>query len=418
MNAPAELSLGREIFSHIEALAACSERPDALTRSYLTAQHKRAALMVMDWMQTAGMSARLDAVGNVVGRYEGRDSGRPAVILGSHFDTVADAGKFDGILGVVTPIACVKHLSDAGERLDFPIEVVAFADEEGLRFRATFIGSRGLAGTLLDADLEEVDHNGVTMRQALHDFGLDPQRIGEAARSAGEFAAYVEVHIEQGPVLDKAGLPVGVVSAISGATRIWLTLTGVAGHAGTVPMAMRHDALVAAAEAVQAVERRCKSEPDMVGTVGQLEIEPGAVNVIPGEARLSIDVRAPENERRLAAVEDILGQIEAIAAQRGLTVRVIERQNVPSCPCSASLQAHLAKAVVAEGLAEHTLRSGAGHDAMVMAGLTEVGMLFVRCKDGISHNPAESMTVEDADAAARVLLRFLRGFRPGESAPA
>ncbi len=418
MNAPAELSLGREIFSHIEALAACSERPDALTRSYLTAQHKRAALMVMDWMQAAGMSARLDAVGNVVGRYEGRDSGRPALMLGSHFDTVVNAGKFDGILGVVTPIACVKHLSDAGERLDFPIEVVAFADEEGLRFRATFIGSRALAGKLRDADLEEVDHDGVTMRQALHDFGLDPQRIGEAARSAAEFAAYVEVHIEQGPVLDTAGLPVGVVSAISGATRVWLTLTGVAGHAGTVPMAMRHDALVAAAEAVQAVERRCKSEPDMVGTVGQFEIEPGAVNVIPGEARFSIDVRAPEDERRLAAVEDILEQIEAIAARRGLTVRVSKQQNLPGCPCSASLQAHLAKAVVDEGLAEHSLRSGAGHDAMVIAGLTEVGMLFVRCKDGISHNPAESMTVEDADVAARVLLRFLRGFRPGESAPA
>ena len=403
---------GQAIMRRADLLAACSESPDHLTRTYLSPQHAAANDLVLGWMQEAGMACRLDPAGNVIGRYEGREAGLPALILGSHLDTVRNAGRYDGMLGVITAIACVEALHERGERPGFAIEVVGFGDEEGVRFQSTLLGSRALAGRFDLALLERRDAEGVSMAQAMRDFGLEPALVRDAGRRPEDVHAYVELHIEQGPVLEAEGLPLGVVTSIAGATRLRATLTGVAGHAGTVPMAGRKDALAAAAEAILAVERICGDSAELVGTVGWLEAEPGAVNVIPGEARLSIDIRAAADAPRLRAVEAVRAAISEIGARRGVEVALERLHESPSCPCAPWLIAQLSEAVAGEGLAVRHLPSGAGHDAMAMAELTEVGMLFVRCKDGISHHPAESITPEDAAAGARALLQFIRAFDP------
>ena len=403
---------GREIMERADLLAACSESPERLTRTYLSPEHAAANELVLAWMREAGMAGRVDPAGNALGRYEGHAPGLPALILGSHLDTVRNAGRYDGMLGVIAAIACVKALHERGERLGFALEVVGFGDEEGVRFQSTLLGSRALAGSFDMALLERRDAAGIDMAQAMRDFGLDPKRIPAAARRAEEVLAYLELHIEQGPVLEAEGLPLGVVTSIAGATRLRATVTGTAGHAGTVPMAGRKDALAAAAEAVLAVERICGGEPELVGTVGWLEVEPGAVNVIPGAVRLSIDIRAAGDEARLRAVEAVSAAISEICARRGTELSLERLHESPSCPCAPWLIEQLSAAVAREGLPVRRLASGAGHDAMAMAALTEVGMLFVRCKGGISHHPEESVTAEDAAAGARALLHFIRAFEP------
>ncbi len=405
-------NLGPEIMSQIDLLAACSESAECLTRSYLTDQHARANDLVLGWMGKAGMDCGVDPVGNALGRYEGRRPGLPALILGSHLDTVRDAGKYDGMLGVVTAIACVKALKDAGERLDFAIEVVGFGDEEGVRFQSTLLGSRALAGTFDMSLLDKRDVDGMTMAQAMRDFGLDPARVPQAAKRPDQVLAYVELHIEQGPVLEAESLPLGAVTSIAGATRLEVAISGTSGHAGTVPMVGRKDALAAAAEAVMAVETICCGADELVGTVGRLEVAPGAVNVIPGEARFSVDIRAAEDMPRHRAVNAVIGEIREICARRGLTLELERNHESPSCPCAPWLIEQIARAIAAEGIALRRLPSGAGHDAMAMAALCDVGMLFVRCAGGISHNPAEAITMEDAASGARALLRFIRDFEP------
>src|SRR5690349_3637612 len=268
---------GARILERCDALARCSENPDGLTRVYLSAEQRDAGALVLRWMQEAGMSARLDAAGNVVGRYEGARPGLPCLMLGSHLDTVRDAGKYDGMLGVVGAIECVAALSARAARLPFALEVVGFADEEGVRFNVTLLGSHAVAGTFDPAHLDRTDAAGKTMREALADFGLDAAGITAAARRRDEVLAYVELHIEQGPVLEAEGLPVGVVTAINGGNRLAIELSGMAGHAGTVPMSLRRDALAAAAECVLAVERIAASESQLVGTVGKIEASPGAI---------------------------------------------------------------------------------------------------------------------------------------------
>ena len=402
--------MGAEIMRHIDLLATCSEAPDTLTRTYLTEQHARANEIVLGWMRESGMEARVDPAGNVVGRYEGRTPGLPALMLGSHLDTVRDAGKYDGMLGVVTAIACVKALAARHERLGFALEVVGFGDEEGVRFQSTLLGSRAFAGTFDPALLDKRDAAGITMAQAMRDFGLDPARIGEAARVRDDILAYVELHIEQGPVLEAEGLPLGVVTSIAGATRLLVRIAGTAGHAGTVPMSGRRDALAAAAEAVLAVERDCGGAPGLVGTVGRIEALPGAVNVIPGDARFTVDIRAGEDAPRRAAVERVSAAIREIGARRGVDVAVETSHASAACPCAPWLIEQIGHAIAGEGVPVRRLPSGAGHDAMAMIDLADVGMIFVRCKDGISHNPAESITAEDAAIGARALLRFIRNF--------
>ena len=398
----------------LDDLAECSEDPAELTRRYLTPEHAQAAELIMRRMREAGMSARLDAVGNVVGSFPGRRSGARRLILGSHQDTVRNAGKFDGALGVLLPIACIQSLHERGERLDYPIDVIAFGDEEGLRFQATLFGSRAVAGALDPAMLQAVDEDGVHLHEAMREFGLDPDAVGDAGYDRDEVAAYVEVHIEQGPVLEAEGLPVGVVTSIAGAVRLRVEVMGRAGHAGTVPMNLRRDALAAASEAVIAVERICRETPGTVGTVGVLRTVSGAVNVIPGVVEFTIDVRGESDDRRRIAVDRIDEALQEIARRRGVLFDCVPTHETGARLCSPRLMRRLGEAIEAEGFEVRRLPSGAGHDAMAMAHLTEIGMLFVRCKDGISHHPAESMTAADAGVAARVLLRFLERFDANE----
>lgn len=403
--------MGPEICRRIDELAAVSESPDHLTRVFLSAEQRRASALVLGWMRDAGLETHVDAIGNVVGRYEGTRTGLPALVLGSHLDTVRDAGKYDGMLGVITAIACVAELNRAGRRLDFAIAIIGFSDEEGVRFGTTMLGSEAVAGTFDLGRLDRVDERGLTMAQALTAYGLDPGRIGEAAMRREDVLAYVEFHIEQGPVLEGWGLPVGCVTSISGATRYEVTIGGEAGHAGTVPMTARKDALAAAAECVLAVETRCAGEPGLVGTVGRIEARPGAINVIPGSALFTIDIRAPEDAQRVLAAGDVLRQLETIAARRGVTLAIRKIYDMAATPCAPWLMAQIDTAISAEGITPFHLPSGAGHDGMAMIAIADIGMIFLRCEKGISHNPAEAITVADAETGARVLLRFIEGFR-------
>lgn len=398
------------ILARCNELAAISESPTDLTRTFLTPEHARANELAARWMTQAGMTAHIDGAGNIVGRFEGTVTGAPALMLASHLDTVRNAGKYDGMLGVVAAVACIDRLNRDGTRLACPIEVIGFVNEEGTRFGATLTGSRAVAGTFNEADLNARDAAGMTMRDAYADFGLDSAKIATAAHRPGDIAAYMELHIEQGPVLERENLPVGIVTAISGATRMRVELLGLAGHAGTVPMGQRRDALAGAAEIIAFVEARCSGIPGLVGTVGWIEASPGAVNVVPGSSRLSLDIRAETDGVRTAAVADINAEIARICARRNLELTVVPLHDAPSSLCSEHLMRELENACAHEGFATMRLPSGAGHDAMAIADIAEIGMLFIRCTRGISHNPAEAVLAEDVEAGARVLYRFIRNF--------
>ena len=407
-------SLGNEIVGRIDKLAAISETPEHLARIFLTKEHRAAADLMLDWMRSAGMRAHLDAIGNVCGRYEGERPGLPCLMLGSHYDTVRDAGKWDGPLGLITAISCVADLHKRGRRLPFAIEVIGFADEEGVRFASTLLGSRAVAGTFVESVLGTRDAAGISMRDALTQFGLDPHHIGAAARVRSELLAYIDLHIEQGPVLEAQNLSVGVVTAIAGATRLAANLTGMAGHAGTVPMRLRRDALAGAAECIVAIEDFCKTdEGGLVGTVGYIHAAPGATNVIPGQVSFTIDIRAATDAHRKLAVADIVRQIEAIAKRRNLSLQLDVTHENRTVPCAPWLRAQVAEAIAGEGFSVFELPSGAGHDGMAMIDIADVGMIFVRCRGGVSHHPDEHVELADADAGARVLLRLIENFRPG-----
>jgi allantoate deiminase len=408
--------MGPEICRRIDELAAISEDPHKLTRVFLSPEQARASALVLSWMTAAGMTTRIDAIGNIVGRYEGSRPGLPALIIGSHLDTVRDAGKYDGMLGVITPIACVEQLNREGRRLDFAIEIIGFSDEEGVRYGTTMLGSEAVAGTFDMSVLGRADDRGITMEQALRDFGLDPDRIAGCAYDRDDVLAYIELHIEQGPVLEGWDLPIGCVTSISGATRYEMTIGGQAGHAGTVPMAARKDALAAAAECVMAIESRCAAELGLVGTVGRMEVGPGAINVIPGYAAFTIDIRAPEDAQRIRAADDAVRQIEIIARKRGVTLTARKIYEMAAAPCAPWLMDQVDRAISSMGVAPIRLPSGAGHDGMAMIAIADIGMIFVRCAGGISHNPAEAITIADAETGAQVLLRFIRDFQPQGSA--
>ncbi len=407
---PEIAALGSQVMQTLEELAGFSEEGNALTRRYLTDEHRRAAEFVMHRMRDAGMSPRMDALGNVIGSAEGESPSSPRLLIGSHIDTVRDAGKYDGALGIILPIACLGLLHRQGKRLPYPVDVIAFGDEEGVRFQSTLIGSRAIAGDFDPALLDATDSDGIRFADALRDFGLDPGAFEEARYRPEDVAAYIEVHIEQGPVLEDEGLPVGVVTSIAGATRFQARVDGQAGHAGTVPMHLRRDALVAAAEAVASVERVCRSIPSSVGTVGMLQTLSGAVNVIPGSVEFSLDVRAESDASRHAALAEIDRAFAEIADRRGVSIEKTMTHEGDACQCAPWLMRRIGEAIDAEGITVRELPSGAGHDAMAVARLTDVGMLFVRCLEGISHHPAESMSEADAQVSAQVLLRFLQDF--------
>jgi allantoate deiminase len=404
---------GARLLARADELARHSELAGGLTRVSYSPEYRAAADLVMGWMREAGMQARLDAVGNVVGRYEGDRPGLPCLLIGSHLDTVRDAGKYDGMLGVIAAIECVRALHATGERQPFAIDIVGFVDEEGVRFGVTMLGSRAVAGTFEAAMLQARDKSGGTLADALRAFGLDPARVGEAARRREELHAYVELHIEQGPVLEAEGLPVGAVTAINGYSRLAITVSGTAGHAGTVPMGLRRDALAAAAECVLAVERAAAAVPELVATVGRLEALPGAINVIPGEVRFTVDLRAPVDARRVEVVEALGAEMAAICRRRGVALQQEPLQAMGVAACAPWLVERMERAIADEGVTRvRRLPSGAGHDGMAVQAVADIVMLFVRCAGGISHNPAEAISAADAETGARVLLRFIEAFEP------
>jgi allantoate deiminase len=395
------------VMQRCDVLGKFSEEPGRLTRPFASRAMLQVHEQVTSWMREAGMTVRKDNVGNLLGRYESEDGQTSTLILGSHLDSVRGAGRYDGPLGVMIAIAAVQRLRDSGSRLPFAIEVVGFADEEGLRYGTTYIGSKALAGAFDPADLERADPQGVTMAQAIRDTGGDPGRLAEDRWHGGNLLGYVEVHIEQGPVLEARDLPVGVVSAIAGQSRYSLTFTGEAAHAGTTPMNRRKDALSGAAEFVLQVEAEARATDGLVATVGQLAVSPGASNVVPGQVVLSLDVRHANDEVRLERADRLLQRAGDIADRRGVSVESDPVAESKSVPCSPRLASLLTQAVQDAGHPAMALGSGAGHDAVVMAGITEVAMLFVRCKGGISHNPAESVTEEDVAVAIDVLGKFM-----------
>ncbi|GAA3952904.1 Zn-dependent hydrolase [Allohahella marinimesophila] len=403
--------LGHDIMQRAEVLAQHTEQAGMMTRTYLTAAHVAAAAQIEAWMQDAGMTVRRDATGNVIGRYEGTDQHLPMLMTGSHFDTVRNGGKYDGPLGILLPIACIDAWNKLGRRFPFPVEVVAFCEEEGVRFKAPLLGSRAITGTFDYAVLDNQDSDGMTMREAMTAEGLDPESLPSAAMPSDSVAAYLEIHIEQGPVLLEENLALGVVTAISGSTRFILELEGLAGHAGTVPMSSRHDAAMAGAEIALYIERRCTAAAGLVGTVGQFNVPNGAGNVIPGKAVISIDIRAGDDALRIEAVDDIQTEITRITTRRGVRPHLIKTYEAASVACADWLQARLAESMQRHGCPPLSLPSGAGHDAMIIADIAPVAMLFVRCGNGgISHHPRETMTAEDAAMAAQVFADFAENF--------
>jgi len=416
-------ALAATVLERCDALAAFSEEPDRLTRRFATDALRLAGASVADWMRAAGMAVGRDAIGNVVGRYAGageaasasyesasgfeRPAGAPTLLMGSHLDTVRGAGRYDGMLGVLVAIACVQRLYDAGRTLPFALEVMGFADEEGVRYGTAYLGSSVVAGRFDPAYLDRRDADGVAMADAIRAFGGDVEGLTAARRDLAGVIGYCEVHIEQGPVLEAEDLPVGVVSAIAGQTRARVTFEGAAGHAGTVPMSLRRDALCAASEWIVAAEADARAEEALVATVGELATEPGASNVIPGRVVVSLDLRHGDDATREAARERLRERAVAIGAARGVDVDWSVVQETSAVGCAAGLTGLLAEAVAAAGHRVARLPSGAGHDAAVMAEIAPVAMLFVRCEGGISHNPAEAVQVADVAAAIDVTSRFL-----------
>jgi allantoate deiminase len=396
------------VLERCDALGACSEEPGRLTRRFATPALDQARALVDGWMREAGLDTRRDPLGNLVGRRPGR--GERALVLGSHIDTVRDAGRYDGALGVLVALACAERLR--GRELPFALEVIAFADEEGVRYGTGYLGSSVPAGRFEPAWLERTDADGVALADAVRGWGGDPDAIAEGRRRPEELIGYAEVHIEQGPVLDDAGLPVGVVTGIAGQTRARVAFDGSAGHAGTTPMARRRDALAAAADWIGAVEAEARGREGLVATVGEIAAEPGVANVIPGRATASLDVRHAEDPAREAAVEAIRERAERIAAARGVGFGWEEIQSTPAVGCSPELTEELAAAAAA-GHAAPRLASGAGHDAAMMAAITPVAMLFVRCAGGVSHHPDEAVRAEDVEVAIDVTARFVERLAAG-----
>ena len=397
------------LMQRIEILAAISEEPDMLVRRSLTPAMRHAQDLVADWFRRAGLEVREDALGNLIGRLEGADPACGTFLLGSHLDTVRDAGKYDGPIGVLTALAALERLHDEGRVLQFAVEVIAFTDEEGLRFQTSYLGSAAVAGVFRPEWLTATDPDGISVAEALRDYGGDPTAVADCARLPEDVRGYCEVHIEQGPVLEACGLPVGVVTGIAGQDRVNVTFQGTPGHAGTVPMALRRDALCAAAEWILAVEGLAWAPEGVVATVGQVAVHPGASNVIPGEVVLSLDLRHQDDAVRGRAEVDLRMEATAIAARRRVDVHWRPLQSSAAVPCAPVLVDALATAIEACGFTLCKLASGAGHDAVPLSKLTDVAMLFVRCTGGISHNPAESVTEADVETAIDVLYRFLLG---------
>lgn len=412
MSIPLDIeALGRRAASMIEELGAISSSPDHLTRLFLTPEHRRAADLVASWMREGGLKVSEDALGTVRGHWWPSGERAPRLLLGSHIDTVENAGKYDGCMGVVLAVLAIEAAAKAGLTPAYGIDVLAFGDEEGSRFPTTLSASSAVAGIFAPSVLAAQDADGVSFEDALRAYGKDPADIPGAAYDPNRVIAYVEAHIEQGPVLEVENQPLGVVSAIAGASRLSVTVTGVAGHAGTVPMRLRHDALLGAAEMALALERIAKADRDgMVATVGRVHVDPGAVNVIPARVVFTIDLRSGSDASRRDALTRFEREAHRIAELRGLGVVISAFHEVATVPCYRDLQVRLSNAVAALGHSAPVMPSGAGHDGQAISKLCPVGMLFVRCRGGVSHNPAEYTSPTDMGLAAAALVRFIERF--------
>ncbi|MBK8007429.1 MAG: allantoate amidohydrolase [Rhizobiales bacterium] len=399
---------GPRIMSLAEHLAQWSEQPDALTVTYFSEAHRKVAAELDVLLRAAGMEVRTDPIGNVVGRYKAAQPNAKTLLLGSHYDTVRNGGKYDGRLGILVPLVLIEHLNRTRQRLPFNIELLCFSEEEGVRFPIGYLGSQAIAGKFDRKNLDATDDDGIPLRKALEEAGVDVGSLASLARKQDDLLGYVELHIEQGPSLLNADVPVAIVTGIAGAVRHRVTVEGEAGHAGTVAMQFRRDAGAAAAEMILALEKRCQEIPSLVGTVGQLLVPNGAMNVIPGRCEFSSDIRASTNGVRDAAMMDVLSSFNQIARHRGVKVSAEEVLRMSAIPLSPYFQERLKAAAERLGVSPLLLPSGAGHDAAMMSSLTPSAMMFVRCGNGgVSHSPLEIVAEEDADFAARVLLDFL-----------
>jgi N-carbamoyl-L-amino-acid hydrolase len=406
-------ALGDRILDDADTLAAHSDPGFAergqLTVTYLTDAHRACARQLDAWMREAGFDeVTHDAVGNVVGVYHGARPDAKRLLTGSHYDTVRNGGRHDGRLGILVPIACVRELSRAGRRLPFGLEVVAFAEEEGQRYKATFLGSGALVGRFDPAWLDQADAAGVPMREAMRAAGLRIEDIPSIRRDPSRYLGFVEVHIEQGPVLAELDLPLGVVTSINGSRRWVGEVVGMASHAGTTPMGRRRDAAAAVAELVLALERRASAAPEVVGTVGLLEVPAGSINVVPGRCRFSLDIRATTDAARDACTDDVLAEFGRICERRAVTYTLEETMRAPAAPSDPAWQVRWERAVASLGLPVHRMPSGAGHDAMMLHTVMPQAMLFMRgLNSGISHNPLEAITNDDAELVVRAFLALL-----------
>ncbi len=378
-----------------------------VTRLSFTEEERAAKDLVVSYMREAGLEVREDVAGNLIGRREGSEPEMPVVLAGSHVDSVPNGGDFDGPLGVLAAVEALQVMEERDLNTQRPIEVVAFTDEEGARFGFGMIGSRATAGTLTPEDLDREDENGVSIAQAMRDRSLDPERIGEAARPAGSIYAYVELHIEQGKILENEALPVGVVTGIAGPVWLRLILEGEAGHAGTTPMGLRRDALSAAAAIIGTIEREAARTGTTVGTVGQLELKPGGINIIPGHVSFSLDLRDIDQDVRDEVEARISDKARRICEERGIVLETQTLQRLPPVLCSDLVREAAKEACDALAFEPFELASGAGHDGMHLADLCSMGMVFVRSKDGLSHNPEEYSSREDCAAGAEVLYHTL-----------
>ena len=406
-------ALGNEVWDWHEALAEFSDpgyhEKGQLTVTYLTEAHQACAASLRERMLACGFdTVSTDAVGNVVGRYRASRPDAPTLMTGSHFDSVRNGGKYDGRLGIFVPMACVRHLHQSQQRLPFDLELVAFAEEEGQRYKATFLGSGALVGQFDDRWLEQTDAQGISMRTAMVQAGLNPQHIGSLQRQAKDYLGFIEVHIEQGPVLNELNLPLGVVTSINGSVRYSCEITGTACHAGTTPMSRRSDAAAAAAELILYAEQRAGRDADSVATVGQLLVPNGSTNVVPGRCQFTLDMRAPANAQRDALVDDILAELRRICERRQVRLALEETMRASAAPSAPAWQARWEQALNTLGVPIHRMPSGAGHDAMKLHELMPQAMLFVRGENaGISHNPLESTTNCDMQLAIETFSMLL-----------
>jgi len=400
-----QLARAKETIDRCNKLAGFSEVLGSTRRTFLSPPMRECHREIARWLEPLGVKTRIDAAGNLRGFYPGEESDSPRLLIGSHLDTVPDAGAYDDVLGVVLAVALLEALG--GKRLPFGIEVVGFSEEEGVRFSAPFIGSRALVGRLDEELLGRRDGHEVSVREAIEVFGLNPREIPAAALKDDDTLGYVEFHIEQGPVLEQLGRPLGVVEGIAGQSRLEFKFIGRANHAGTTPMHLRHDAIAGAAEWIVEVEKEAHRVPGLTATVGQFEAKPGATNVIAGEARLTLDLRHGSDDVRIGALENMIREAEEIAQRRGLSVRNSTQLNQRAVEMNSFLVHQAEEAVRRAGCEPHRMVSGAGHDAMILAEKVPAALIFLRTPGGISHNPAEAVNVEDVAKALESGLHLL-----------